>query len=117
VAVRRPRNRLGAATFGVVVAGALMTIFPRTAVLGFLLCLLAVVPAIFAYLRLRSGYATNRRTALGALIGAPTFLMIAFGGARRDRAGAGRDEWGRLIADDGRCRRGSGFGFVGGAHR
>ena len=76
VPVRRPANRLGAMTFGVVVAGALMTIFPRTAALGLLLCLLAIVPAIVAYLRLRSGRATNRRSAVGALIGAPTFLVV-----------------------------------------
>jgi hypothetical protein len=72
-----PRNRLGAVTFGVVVLGALLAVFPATAVLGILLCLFAIVPAIFAFRRVRKGRATNRRLSLAALVLAPVFFIVA----------------------------------------
>ena len=72
-----PRNRFGAVTFGVVVLGALLAVFPATAVLGILLCLFAIIPAIFAFRRVRKGRATNRRLSLAALVLAPVFFIVA----------------------------------------
>jgi hypothetical protein len=72
-----PRNRLGAITFGVVVLGALLAVFPATAALGVLLCLFAIVPAIFAFRRVRKGTASNRGRSLAALVLAPVFFIVA----------------------------------------
>jgi hypothetical protein len=72
-----PRNRLGAVTFAVVLIGALLAVIPAMAPLGFLLCLVAIVPAIFAHRRVRKGRATNRRRSLGAVIAAPVFVVVA----------------------------------------
>jgi hypothetical protein len=52
----------------------LWAVFPATAVLGVLLCLFAIVPAIFAFRRVRKGTATNRRLSLAALVVAPRVL-------------------------------------------
>jgi uncharacterized protein DUF3761 len=74
---RRPRNGLGAVTFVVVLLGALLAVFPATAPFGFLLCALAIVPAIMAYRRTRKGTATNRRRSLAAVALAPAFVVVA----------------------------------------
>ena len=44
----------------------LLAVFPATAGFGFLLCLLALVPAFVAHRRTRKGTATNRRRAVAA---------------------------------------------------
>ena len=74
---RGPRNGLGAVTFVVVVLAALLAVFPATAGLGFLLCLLALVPAFVAHRRTRKGTATNRRRSAAAVLMAPLFLVVA----------------------------------------
>jgi hypothetical protein len=74
---RGPRNGLGAVTFAVVVLAALLAVFPATAGFGFLLCLLALVPAFVAHRRTRKGTATNRRRAVAAVLLAPVFLVVA----------------------------------------
>lgn len=74
---RGPRNGLGAVTFVVVVLAALLAVFPATAAFGFLLCLLALVPAFVAHRRTRKGTATNRRRAVAAVLMAPVFLVVA----------------------------------------
>ncbi|HEX5813367.1 MAG TPA: DUF3761 domain-containing protein [Pseudonocardia sp.] len=74
---RGPRNGLGAVTFVVVVLAALLAVFPATAGFGFLLCLLALVPAFAAHRRTRKGTATNRRRAVAAVLMAPVFLVVA----------------------------------------
>src|SRR3954467_3697362 len=71
---RGPRNGLGAVTFVVVVLGALLAVFPATAAFGFLLRLLAIVPAFVAYRRTRKGTATNRGRSVAAMAMAPVFL-------------------------------------------
>jgi len=71
------RNRLGAVTFLVVVIAAVLAVIPATAAFGFLLCLLALVPAIIANRRVRRGRADNRRQALAAVVLAPLFLVVA----------------------------------------
>lgn len=72
-----PRNQLGTVTLVIAVCGALFAVIPATAVLGFLLCLIAIIPAIFAYRRIRKGTATNRGPSLAALVVAPLFLVVA----------------------------------------
>lgn len=74
---RGPRNGLGTATFLAVVLGALLAVFPATAGFGFLLCLLALVPAVVAFRRARRGVATNRRRSVAAVVMAPAFLAVA----------------------------------------
>ena len=76
---RPPRNRFGATTFVIVVLGALLAVFPATAVLGLLLLLLALVPAVIAYVLTRTGRATDRRRSLASLVLAPVFLLVAAG--------------------------------------
>jgi resuscitation-promoting factor RpfB len=76
---RPPRNRFGATTFVTIVLGALLAIFPATAVLGLLLLLLALVPAVIAYVLTRTGRATDRRRSLASLVLAPVFLIVAAG--------------------------------------
>lgn len=76
---RPPRNRFGTTTFVIVVLGALLAVFPATAVLGFLILLLALVPAIVAYVLTRIGRATDRRRSLASLVLAPVFLIVAVG--------------------------------------
>jgi hypothetical protein len=73
-----PRNGLGAVTFVIVVLGALLAVFPSTAVFGLLVCLLALVPAFVAHRRTRKGTATNRGQSVAALAMAPAFLVTAF---------------------------------------
>ena len=74
---RGPRNGLGAVTFVVVVLGALLAVFPATAAFGFVLCLVAIVPAIVAYRRTRLGTATDRRRSVAAVALAPAFVVVA----------------------------------------
>jgi Protein of unknown function (DUF3761) len=76
---RPPRNRFGATTFVIIVLGALLAVFPATAVLGLLLLLLALVPAVIAYVLTRTGRATDRRRSLASLVLAPVFLIVAAG--------------------------------------
>lgn len=76
---RPPRNRFGTTTFVIVVLGALLAVFPATAVLGLLLLLLALVPAVIAYVLTRTGRATDRRRSLASLVLAPVFLLVAAG--------------------------------------
>jgi hypothetical protein len=76
---RPPRNRFGTTTFVIVVLGALLAVFPATAVLGLLILLLALVPAIIAYVLTRIGRATDRRRSLASLVLAPVFLIVAAG--------------------------------------
>jgi hypothetical protein len=76
---RPPRNRFGTTTFVIIVLGALLAVFPATAVLGLLLLLLALVPAVIAYVLTRTGRATDRRRSLASLVLAPVFLIVAAG--------------------------------------
>jgi hypothetical protein len=76
---RPPRNRFGTTTFFIIVLGALLAVFPATAVLGLLLLLLALVPAVIAYVLTRTGRATDRRRSLASLVLAPVFLIVAAG--------------------------------------
>lgn len=71
------RNRLGSVTFAIVLLGAALALFPPTAVLGLLLCFLAIVPAIIAFWRSRRGKATGGRRALVAVVMAPMFFVVA----------------------------------------
>jgi uncharacterized membrane protein len=79
---RPPRNRFGTTTFVIIVLGALLAVFPATAVLGLLLLLLALVPAVIAYVLTRTGRATDRRRSLASLVLAPVFLIVAAGVVR-----------------------------------
>jgi hypothetical protein len=72
-----PRNGLGAVTFVVVLLGALLAVIPASAGLGFVLCVLAIIPAVVAYQRTRKGAATNRRRSLAAVAMAPAFVVVA----------------------------------------
>jgi hypothetical protein len=74
-----PGNRFGTTTFVIVVLGALLAVFPATAVLGLLLLLFALVPAVIAYVLTRTGRATGRRRSLASLVLAPVFLIVAAG--------------------------------------
>jgi hypothetical protein len=76
---RSPRNRLGAVTFVIAILGALLAVIPAVAPLGMLLCLIAIIPAIVSFRRIRKGTATNRRRALATLIVAPVFFVVAVG--------------------------------------
>jgi resuscitation-promoting factor RpfB len=71
------RNRLGSVTLAIVLVGAVFAVFPATAALGLLLCLLAIVPAIIAYRRSRKGRATDGGPALAAMVMAPVFFVVA----------------------------------------
>jgi hypothetical protein len=73
-----PRHRLATITFAIVLLGAVLAVFPATAPLGLLLCLVAIVPAIVAFVRARRGR-PHRRRALAALVLAPVFLVVAAG--------------------------------------
>jgi len=72
-----PRNGLGAVTFVVAVLGALLAIIPATTPLGALLCLIAIIPAIVSFRRVRKGTATNRGRSVAALVLAPVFFIVA----------------------------------------
>jgi outer membrane biosynthesis protein TonB len=63
-------------TFVVVVVAALLAVFPTTAALGFLVCLLAIVPAIIAFRRTRKGTATNHGRSFATVLMAPVFLVV-----------------------------------------
>lgn len=72
-----PRNGLGAVTFVVAVLGALLAIIPATTPLGALLCLIAIIPAIVSFRRVRKGTDTNRGHSIAALVLAPMFFIVA----------------------------------------
>ena len=59
--------------------GALLAVFPATAVLGLLVLLLALVPAVIGYFLTRTGRADHRRLSLASLVLAPVFLLVAAG--------------------------------------
>jgi hypothetical protein len=72
-----PRNRLGAVTFVIAVLGAALAVIPATAAFGGLLCIIAVIPAIVSFRRVRKGTADNRRQSVAALVLAPVFFIVA----------------------------------------
>ena len=71
------RSLLGSATFVVVLLGAALAVFPATAAAGLLLCLLAIAPAVVAFLRSRRGRARGNSQALAAMVMAPVFFVVA----------------------------------------
>ncbi len=71
------RSLLGTATFVLVLLGAALAVFPATAAAGLLLCLLAIVPAVVAFLRSRKGRARGNSQALAAMVMAPVFFVVA----------------------------------------
>lgn len=73
-----PCNGLDAVTF-VVVVGAVLAVIPATALLGALLCVVAIPPAIVSFRRVRKGSGTDRGRALAALVLAPVFFVLALG--------------------------------------
>ena len=94
-------------------SGALLSVFPASAGLGFVLCVLAIIPAVVAYQRTRKGTATDRRRSLAAVAMAPTFVVVAVvvgsvtaplstGGRRHGGTGAARSCSRRGWVD--RCR-------------
>jgi hypothetical protein len=74
-----PRNRLGAVTFVVAVIGAVFAAIPATAAFGGVLCLIAIIPAIVSFRRVRKGTADNHRQSVAALVLAPVFFIVAVG--------------------------------------
>jgi hypothetical protein len=72
------RSRLVVVTLAVVLLGALCAVIPPVAPLGFVLCALAIVPAVVGYVRVSRRGAAHRGQALGALILAPTFFLVSF---------------------------------------
>lgn len=72
-----PRNRLGAVTFVIAVLGAALAVIPATAAFGGLLCIVAIIPAIVSFRRVRKGTADNRRQSVAALVLAPVFFIVA----------------------------------------
>lgn len=72
-----PRNRLGAVTFVIAVLGAVLAAIPATVAFGGLLCLIAIIPAIVSFRRVRKGTANNRRQSIAALVLAPVFFIVA----------------------------------------
>jgi hypothetical protein len=72
-----PRNRLGAVTFVIAVLGAVLAVIPATAAFGGLLCIIAIIPAIVSFRRIRKGTANNRRQSVAALVLAPVFFIVA----------------------------------------
>lgn len=72
-----PRNRLGTVTFVIAVLGAVLAVIPATVAFGGLLCLIAIIPAIVSFRRVRKGTANNRRQSLAALLLAPVFFIVA----------------------------------------
>jgi len=73
-----PCNGLGAVTF-VIVVGAVLAVIPVTALLGALLCVVAIVPAIVSFRRTRKDSAINRGRAVAALVLAPVFFVVGLG--------------------------------------
>lgn len=71
------RNRLGAVAFVVAVLGATLAVIPATAAFGGLLCIIAIIPAIVSFRRVRKGTANNRRQSVAALVLAPVFFIVA----------------------------------------
>ena len=71
------RSRLVVVTLVVVLLGAVCAVIPPVAPLGFLLCGLAIVPAVVGYVRVRRRGAPHPGQALGALILAPTFFLVS----------------------------------------
>ncbi|MGH3603038.1 MAG: hypothetical protein ACRDQI_03310, partial [Pseudonocardiaceae bacterium] len=71
------RNGLGRVTFVIALLGALLAVIPPTAAFGALLCLVAIIPAIVSFRRVRKGSATNRRGSVAALVLAPVFFIVA----------------------------------------
>jgi hypothetical protein len=74
-----PRNRLGAVTFVIAVLGAVLAVIPGTAAFGGLLCIIAIIPAIVSFRRIRKGTANNRRQSVATLVLAPVFFIVAVG--------------------------------------
>lgn len=72
-----PRNRLGTISFVLVLVAAFFLLIPATRPLGGLLCMIAVLPAWFAYRRTRKGVATNPGRALTAAVAAPVMFILA----------------------------------------
>jgi hypothetical protein len=72
-----PRNRLGAVTVVIAVLGAALAVIPATAAFGGLLCIIAIIPAIVSFRRVRKGTANNRRQSVAALVLAPVFFIVA----------------------------------------
>lgn len=73
-----PCNGLGAVAF-VVVLGAVLAVIPATALLGALLCVVAIPPAFVLFRRVRKGSGTDRGRALAVLVVAPAFFVLALG--------------------------------------
>jgi len=63
----------------VVVVGAVFAVIPATALLGALLCVVAIPPAVVSFRRVRKGSGTGRGRALAALVLAPVFFVLALG--------------------------------------
>lgn len=72
-----PRNRLGTVTFVIAVLGAVLAVIPATVAFGGLLCIIAIIPAIISFRRVRKGTADNRRQSVAALVLAPVFFIVA----------------------------------------
>jgi len=73
-----PCNGLGAVAL-VVVVGAVFAVIPATALLGALLCVVAIPPAFVSFRRVRKGSGTDRGRALAGLVLAPVFFVLALG--------------------------------------
>jgi len=73
-----PCNGLGAVSF-VIVVGAVLVVVPATRLLGALLCVVAIIPAIVAFRRTRKDSVINRGRAVAALVLAPVFFVVALG--------------------------------------
>lgn len=73
-----PCTGLGAVAV-VVVVGAALAVIPATALLGALLCVVAMPPAIVSFWRVRKGSGTDRGRAVVALVVAPVFVVCGLG--------------------------------------
>src|SRR4051794_3397411 len=77
VARIRTQDRFGGATFVVVLLAAVLPVLPVTAILGGVLCVVALVPAVIARWRARRDTPARRHRATAALALAPTFFVVA----------------------------------------
>lgn len=73
------RHRFAAVVLGLVVAAAVLAVFPVTAAFGTVLCLLLVIPAVVAVWRTRRAPVGTRRRSVAALVVAPVFLLVGAG--------------------------------------
>ena len=73
-----PCNGLGAVAV-VVVVGAVLAVIPATALLGALLCVVTIPPAIVSFRRVGKGSGTDRGRAVAVLVVAPVFFVLALG--------------------------------------